>query len=442
MIRFNVLAAAFFAALIPSIANAQDVSATANSVYRDFFTPGNAASGAYNPPKADIRSLWASQKATNDAKVNKSGDTMTGDLTLAHSSFPKFVMSGTSNATDSKTVQSYVSTDGSFHLEFLNDSGSSSIPFLTVTRSGTMPTGFVIGAPTFAPSLTINAPTGLNSSFSTTQTFSGTSTAGFTAPNYFLINGDTADVGSTAFLQAWTWEHDFGGSTVRGGREGGVFFLRQTAATSPVNGNFNYTPLVTIMQTNSGDGGTGTSSSTARGAYIGGNPNTVLGPLAANAYDATGTEINVALQTDGTHTASSRLKYLLRLAGRGDDAAHGSYQEAMLAFAIQGVAGCSTIGISCSIQWNNGILFTDQGIGKFPLSSSATMLGATAGAIANGVDLTALTISGSAFKSPGFNVSGSGAITASLPTSGTATGTVCAAAGGVLFVKTTAGACL
>lgn len=65
MVRLTALAAALCACLVSYSTKAQDVSATANSVYRDFNIVGNAASGAYNPPKSDIRALWAMQHGLN-----------------------------------------------------------------------------------------------------------------------------------------------------------------------------------------------------------------------------------------------------------------------------------------------------------------------------------------------------------------------------------------
>jgi hypothetical protein len=58
------------ALLLPRTASAQDVGALAASIYRDFNVVGNAATGAYNPPKSDVRSLWASQKSINDRIYN------------------------------------------------------------------------------------------------------------------------------------------------------------------------------------------------------------------------------------------------------------------------------------------------------------------------------------------------------------------------------------
>jgi hypothetical protein len=69
--KYRALIGALIFAVPAFPAHAQDVSATANSVYRDYNKSGNATTGAYFPPKADVRSLWAAQAAINALKFNK-----------------------------------------------------------------------------------------------------------------------------------------------------------------------------------------------------------------------------------------------------------------------------------------------------------------------------------------------------------------------------------
>jgi hypothetical protein len=63
--KWSVIFSPAVAALVSSYAHAQDVSSQANTVYRDYNVPGNAVSGAYNPPKSLVRGLWAMQHGLN-----------------------------------------------------------------------------------------------------------------------------------------------------------------------------------------------------------------------------------------------------------------------------------------------------------------------------------------------------------------------------------------
>jgi len=97
-------------------------------------------------------------------------------------------------------------------------------------------------------------------------------------------------------------------------------------------------------------------------------------------------------------------------------------------------------------QWKNGIVFNDAGAGTlFPIISTGALITAEgANTVATGIDISPLTITGNAFASPGFTVTGAGTITAGLwngtaiPLAyGGANAALTASAGGLVYSTST-----
>lgn len=251
---------------------------------------------------------------------------------------------------------------------------------------------------------------GLNRAIDNTQNLSGTVAGSFNA-NSILINSDTAAAtGSTAFLNGLTVNHLFGGSTVKGGRNAFFSNLILSSATSASNANRNYAAVVGEATASTADNGTG---GTPAGALFASNFVSFLGTGATNWFAVTGGEVDIGIQTG----ASATIKYGWSVILAGGDAVQGSNYDA--AFAVSSFSGATTLGFK-------NVLLISASNGGFPLGANSCIICTADGSavtILKGIDLSGVIISGTgntAFKSPGFAVNGTGAISSGL--AGTATG--------------------
>jgi hypothetical protein len=210
--------------------------------------------------------------------------------------------------------------------------------------------------------------------------------------NSLNILNDTLATDNNSFAIGLSVGHTFGGPTVNGGREGFQSYTAITAPTSPANGNRNYVGMQGIAAAQSGDNGTDLGAN-ARGALFGMGAWADAQNGATNLLDVTGFEINTSVRTG----ASARYKSIGAFVGHALDAIGGSSMDAMIVLSNQ----------AATRKWDHGILFSNYA-GFYPLGSSSTLIGSTSGSIAHGVDLSSLAISGTAFKSPGFSVGGTG----------------------------------
>jgi len=150
-------------------------------------------------------------------------------------------------------------------------------------------------------------------------------------------------------------------------------------------------------------GGIATSplSSTA-GSLYGMNPNVTLGPNATNIYGVIGQENDITVESG----ASVGQKIGIDIIQASTDAERGSVVDAaIMLFNQPGAVG-----------WNCGLCFGGNGSGgAFPINpTGGTMIGTVGSSgmsALNGADFSAVSISGCAFKSNFFCVSGSGSIT-------------------------------
>lgn len=173
---------------------------------------------------------------------------------------------------------------------------------------------------------------------------------------------------------------------------------------------------------NSNQGGT---SIFPAGFCVGSNPQSRATTSATYLKGLVGEEVDVEVNTPNAPFA----KIGLNVTTIGNDKYQGSGRDMAIAVG-------STIGAGPSPGWSYGFALTNYN-GQFPLSSGATVVGSdTAGAVAHGIDFSNLTCSSDCFRSPGFLVNGSGAVssaglevTSAAPTVG---------AGSVAFGGTTA----
>lgn len=225
------------------------------------------------------------------------------------------------------------------------------------------------------------------------QSFSGT--AGGFAANQINVSSDTSAMGANN-LVALDVEDTFGGSTTTGGRAGIWVDLFLNGATSSANTNRNYVAADAQCIAQTGDGGTGTTSSTSAGACFGFFGLGKAQSGATNLENLTGEELNVEADAGSSVWAKS----ILQLSSEPNDAVAGAGVDTMIWMYNQG--GSPVTHKHAIYIDNNG------GLGNWPISSSGDILATSSGSITNGIDLNSATISGCSFKSPQFCITGGG----------------------------------
>lgn len=239
------------------------------------------------------------------------------------------------------------------------------------------------------------------------QTLSGTlATAPYNANNFVITNN--AKLGSSAnFVNGWNFLYGVNAG-FSGGQQAVNISLVMNGAPADFN-NTNYAALQTsaVALTNLG----GTSLSPQGGVFSLGTE-TVLFSGATFIQNATGAEFNMNAQAG----SSVGLKSILMLNGSTLDAVQGTTVDTMLWMFTS----------STQTGYRNAI-FIDGSAGFFPISSNGyiiRIIGNVGGStIANGVDFSdpSITITGNAFASPGFNVTGGGVVAALTGTAPSAT---------------------
>jgi len=239
---------------------------------------------------------------------------------------------------------------------------------------------------------------------STFPGFAGGSGTSSTAMDGIFIPSDNGAVGA-GILYDFEIVHIFGGSAATGGRVPIFGWLVQTAITNASNTNRNYTGGSSISDTRTGDGGTNTGAG-ALGAYFGANPQVRVSAAATNLFVASGAEVDNYGATGGT------AKYNWGVNIANFTQVVGASSDAGLVFYTGGATGVYGPGLG----WKQGISFAETAAnGLPPIASSGTVIGThleTLGTfnVTHGVDFTGFTFSGSAFKSNGFSVDGTGGI--------------------------------
>lgn len=255
---------------------------------------------------------------------------------------------------------------------------------------------FLDGINTWSNAQTLNMPTGSTAAFTINSNGSGTIGSAF-AFNSINVNTDAINAGSN-FVNALQINDSFGGSSVQGGRQGIFSLLNVTSATNATNPNRNYTSISGSINVGSSDGGTSPSSSgTSQGIFLSGLFNSAAssGATALQVFSSGEFNTNMASGT------STWMKTLVNLAGGNLDVATGSVINSML----------YCYNLANTAKWSTGILFDNLGgLGFFPIANNGTIIKTTGGSVGSGIDFALTSFTTNAFASPGFSVSGTGAI--------------------------------
>lgn len=165
-------------------------------------------------------------------------------------------------------------------------------------------------------------------------------------------------------------------------------------ATVDTSQSWGYAGVVGLAKSSTNLGGTG---GTPSGALFGGN--FVAISDTTNLYGCVGIEIDI--QTTSNTSGLAR-KLGLSVVDFSPSTAQGSVYDAALAIGASGGA----------VGWKYGLLFSPNN-GGAPMNANGILIGTLGSATTtSGVDISSYAFTGSAFKSPGFNVNGSGDTTA------------------------------
>ena len=255
------------------------------------------------------------------------------------------------------------------------------------------------------PSATLNAMAS-----KTTITGSIAKVAGY-SPNDFkvvpyngaagLANGTLGNKGTTFALQT-TMSCCSAGDIGEFGAFNAVLNLLGTGSGNTSGQDYSIANLTAYV--------TGTDGGTVgapRSAVFGINPSLSFGSGAAYWKQAVGEEIDLQLQSGATVTSEIGLQ-IVKTVG---DVAYGSSENSALVIGNQ--SGASS--------WGLGISFGGY-LGYWPFSTTSTLVGCTinptvgggsCGSALNGVDLSQISFSGTAFKSNNFSVDQNGDVSAS-----------------------------
>jgi len=276
------------------------------------------------------------------------------------------------------------------YLDFLASLASTAGPN-TSTGLQTFTGGILAsGACTGQTACIQSIPTGNEPAWFSTQSLSGTANP---LTNSFFINSDNADASATSGLTYWNFAASFGGSNVKGVRDGISLTLNMVAATgNTVQQQRNYVAFNPRITAGAADSGPA--------SYFTMNPQAFGLTGATNISEMTGAEFDFGLLTGASGPATSKILAGLALVNQGTQLATitASNTQAPFTGAINTylwIYNGSTAGITDAIHFG-----TPGNAGGFP-TPGGTVIFSEVGSVANFVDVSLLTISGCAFKSPG-----------------------------------------
>ena len=273
-------------------------------------------------------------------------------------------------------------------------------PIVTnLTANSNVTTG---GTLTFAGGIAnTSASTSLLSQLSSVSGTDSTHVA--VAYNYLNVSSDTATLtggGNGTFGALLYAILNFGNTTaMKGGRTAIQGVLTQQGTTGNNGPLQGFQPFYIAggfsVEGKHNDNGTGITSTTASGSITGVNGIAVLDGTATDFYNIQGAEFDIAIATG----ASSFRKEGVLIAQLSNDAVHGASEGGLVIANQPGALG-----------WNIGIEIGNTVGGALATTGSVLACGGNCGTITNGIDLSAFTISGLAYKSPGFSVAGNGVV--------------------------------
>lgn len=332
-----------------------------------------------------VNKVTVTAPATGSTLTIANGKTLTASNTL------------TLAGTDGSTIN--IGSGGTLGTAALVNTGTSAgtVPLLNsaVTWSGSAgSTSADAPSLTVAPTLSTSLVNGIN----LTLNEAATATSSFKPVfNRWIVNDASTAFSTSDFIKGMQIQHlvKTVGATNPGA--GGRIALnviaeldqpRTTGLNDLVGGYFHGWSFV------SDGGGVGTE----RGSVFGGAAEGVLQGTSTNFQAVHAWEQNVGIFTG----SSAKYKTLVNYANINNDAVKGSVIDAMGWYYSQSAV---------LVGFDYGLLFGDPGGTTgvvWPITSTGTLIGAGSGTIAKGVDLSNLTISSAAFKSPSFSVDGSG----------------------------------
>ena len=208
-----------------------------------------------------------------------------------------------------------------------------------------------------------------------------------------------------------------------GSRAGILGILSHNTATqgSGTDDNYWYTGIFSQMIANHDDGGTPGSP---RGNFFGMGSITSICGTCKNVSSLVGAEYDVVAAPG----SSVNEKIGIQIVQINNDSVRGSVYDAAIGIVNDRLGYTPAFNTGAHPGWMYGIAFGKPG-NDWPIAPQGTIIGATqylqnAVTAAHGIDFSGVTFSVDAFKSPGFVVSKTGAVTANDPitTSGTNAG--------------------
>jgi hypothetical protein len=225
--------------------------------------------------------------------------------------------------------------------------------------------------------------------------------------NDIFISADNLDYGS-GFVTGFNLVHVIQGEGAKGGREAFNALIQLNTSTGGAdNPNHNYVGVTGQAIATVSDGGTDASSATTSyGALFGGGFAGWAKSTATNLLHVTGFEADVQMDTGSSAWAKSIATFTLR---DGDDVNGTSVNTGIWMYAAG--TGSALLDSAILIDNNGGGGASGDHYGRWPLKTTGTILKTGGGGtLANGIDISDTTFSGSAFKSTGFAVNGTGGI--------------------------------
>jgi hypothetical protein len=222
----------------------------------------------------------------------------------------------------------------------------------------------------------------------------GTCTSGCNL-NWLSFNDNVA-AGSP--LTHWAINTNIGGAGTTGSRIVEHITLNINAALPGAGNNFQVSEFT--AQASVTAGGVGGGGSNGAGSLFGGNPNVRLISGATNWHQLVGEEVDIGIQTGAS--ADNMIGFQVVQGFQQS----GTTGNADLAFSVNKVSGPGWDILYADGSWDGNPALKTSGtfLGCYPHIGSGNC-----GTIANGIDLSKYgSITGSAFKSPGFVVDGNG----------------------------------
>jgi len=248
----------------------------------------------------------------------------------------------------------------------------------------------------FGTSFTWSGAASANAALYASENWAGSNT-GSTPFHQIVINTD--NVNSTGNVSGFNINHQFGGTNCVGNRAAFAAntFLITTSNNLTQGASYSSLSCNTRVQVN--DNGTAPTQSASRGQVQTANLIAQATSGATNFYQISCIEFDTSMATG----SSAWQKVGVAIVQLGSDQVQGSGVDTAL--SISNAPG--------AVGWRLGIGF-NRPDGRWPFVAGATIMGCeggVGGAVTNCIDFSPCTISGSLIKGPGFNVSGTGAVT-------------------------------